>query len=150
MHPLETAIDSVVWAGKNFAHNLKFIPDDKLNWKPAPEANSALELAREAALLLVNFPTMWRTGEWHNSIETPTSREEAQTLVEQGALDYAEFLRGLSESDLEGDMAMPFGPFPRRRALLMGVLDLVHHHGQLAYLQVLMGDTQNHFYEFNT
>ena len=45
MKPLEGLAETATWAGKNTAYNLQFIPADKLAWKPAPTAKSALEIA---------------------------------------------------------------------------------------------------------
>ena len=44
MNPMEGMARQMNWVGRNTAHNLGFIPADKLNWKPAPTANSALEI----------------------------------------------------------------------------------------------------------
>ena len=45
-HPLEGLAGQIVFFSRNLAHNLDFIPDDKLDWKPAPTANSAMEVVR--------------------------------------------------------------------------------------------------------
>ena len=38
--PLELAAGQITWAHKNINNNLDFVPDDKLNWKPAPSSKS--------------------------------------------------------------------------------------------------------------
>ncbi|HTE20118.1 MAG TPA: hypothetical protein VK689_17270, partial [Armatimonadota bacterium] len=52
MHPMEVPAQQMLWASKNAAYNLSFIPEDKLNWKPAPTANSALEIVNHVAFYI--------------------------------------------------------------------------------------------------
>jgi hypothetical protein len=52
MHPMERLAQLLEWAGPDLAHNLDFIPEDRLDWKPTPDSKSARECAAEAALLL--------------------------------------------------------------------------------------------------
>ena len=49
---MEVLARQVIWACENIACNLKFIPADKLEWKPAPGAKSALEIVNHAAEVL--------------------------------------------------------------------------------------------------
>lgn len=150
MHPLQILIETVSWAGKNLSYNLKFIPDDKLDWKPAPDAKSALEIAAEVVGFLTWMPTQFREAGAAPEMPTFSAREDAQQAVEKAANDYAEFLRGLSPEDLEGEIQMMSAPFPKARAVGMPVVEIVHHHGQIAYIQTLLGDTESHFYEMNS
>ena len=39
------------------------------------------------------------------------------------------------------------GSFPFARAVSFPVIDAIHHHGQIAYIQSLLGDAETHFYE---
>ena len=41
-------------------------------------------------------------------------------------------------------LKLPFGEFPLSQAVSMPVVDLIHHHGQIAYIQTLLGDTEDH------
>ena len=150
MHPLQILIETVQWAGKNLSYNLQFIPDDKLAWKPAPEAKSALEIASEVVGFLNWMPAQFREAGHPPEMPNFETREAAQNAIEKAADGYAEFLRGLSPADLEGEIQMMELPFPKSRAVGMPVVEIVHHHGQIAYLQTLLGDTQSHFYEMNT
>ncbi len=45
---LEQVAAQLDWAHKNINNNLDFMPEDKLNWKPAPEAKSVLEIINHA------------------------------------------------------------------------------------------------------
>jgi hypothetical protein len=44
MNPMEVLAYQAEWAAKDTAHNLEFIPPEKLAWKPAPTAKSVLEM----------------------------------------------------------------------------------------------------------
>ena len=149
MHPLQTQMELITWAGKNLSHNLKFIADDKLDWKPAPSAKSALEICAEVVGVARHMPHMIK-GETDN-IERPvfTSREEAQQNVESATADYAAFLQTLGPDDMSGEVQMPFGAMAKIEVIGIPVVDAVHHHGQIAYIQTLLGDTDSHFYEMN-
>ena len=47
MSPLEVLAYQAEWCAKDTAHNLDFIPADKLAWKPAPSAKSTLDIVNE-------------------------------------------------------------------------------------------------------
>ena len=144
---IETLAGIAEWTGSNMAYNLKFIPDDKLNWKPAPEASSALEVINHAAIPLLMIPAML-AGETPAEFAPATTREEAQELIRMTSQSYAAKLRAMTPQDLEGTIAMPFGgEWPRARAASLPTIDLIHHHGQIAYIQTLLGDTESHFEE---
>src|SRR4051812_38049138 len=94
MHPLEGLAQQAEWAGKNTAYNLKFIADDKLAWKPAPTANSALEIVSHVMFLVLGITGVLRGQEWAAPQMQPiTSRQQAQDLLTTGSLDYAAALR---------------------------------------------------------
>src|SRR4051812_18140444 len=108
MHFLQISIDNCEWFGKNFVYNLDFIPDDKLNWKPSETAKSALEIAGEVIGVFgymqesLESPGEAPKGDY----SAPTSREEAKAQVLAASKKYADFLRGLSPADLEGEIEM--------------------------------------------
>ncbi len=91
------------------------------------------------------------SGADYNSVELPlaTTLEEAQQQIRGAARDYIAFLESLSPADLEGTVELPFGTFPRAFAVEMDVQDVVHHHGQIAYIQTLLGDDSDHFIPLN-
>ena len=74
--------------------------------------------------------------------------ESATTRVVEVTESYAQLLERLEPQDLEGDFVLPGGfPFSRRRLAQLPAMDVLHHHGQLAYIQLLLGDTQSHFHD---
>jgi len=152
MHPLQVLIESLEWASKNTAHNLDFIPDDKLAWKPEPDAKSALEIVHEC-ITTISWMHGTLTGVTYDptvKIPVPETRAAAQEQLLEVSAKYLALLQSFGAADLEGNLELSFGPFPRSRALALPILDLTHHHGQLAYIQTLLGDTVSHFYEFGS
>lgn len=145
MKPTQLLQDTAIWAGDNLAYNLKFIPDDKLGWKPEPNAKSALEICAEVVGVCHHIPQMFRGESSELARPVFQSREAAQSAVKSAVRDYAAFLDGLSEADLEGEMQLPFGMMEKKAVAGMPMVDTIHHHGQIAYIQTLLGDTESHF-----
>ncbi|HEX8463986.1 MAG TPA: DinB family protein [Abditibacterium sp.] len=149
MHPLQLLSDTVTWAGKNLSYNLGFIPDDKLTWKPAPDAKSALEICEEVVHVLTSIGGMLQHKEAGEAASFST-REAAQHAVEQATADYGQMLLSFGSNDLSGELDMGFAKMPKARAITLPVVDTIHHHGQIAYIQTLLGDTTSHFQEMGT
>lgn len=147
MRPYDILIETCEWFGKNFAWNLNALPDEKLSWRPAPMANSAFEVTAHTADSLRRMRCLLVGDDEAAPVPIPTTREQAQDMIIAAANDYADFLRGL-EGDQSGEVKMGDATLPRVRCLAMPVQDLVHHHGQIAYIQMLLGDTSDHFFEF--
>lgn len=144
---LEMLAGMAQWTGSNIAYNLAKIPADKLDWKPAPEANSAIEIVNHLIMPLSGIPAML-TGNTPAEFAPATDLESAQKLVREMSEKYASTLRAMAPESLEGTVEMPFGgTWPRERVASLPIFDLVHHHGQIAYLQTLLGDTESHFEE---
>ena len=146
MNPMEGMARQAEWVGRNIAHNLGFIPPEKLNWKPAPTAKSALEAINHVAGFVAAMTPVLGGGQFAPPQTPPASSlKEAQDLVTSSARAYAAALRKLTLEDLGRSIDLPFGSFPMSQAASMPVVDLIHHHGQIAYIQTLLGDTEDHF-----
>ncbi len=144
---LEMLAGMAQWIGSNLAYNLAKIPADKLSWKPAPDASSALEIVNHLMMPLTGIPAMLNDGA-PAEFAPATDLESSQKLIRDASEKYAVFLRGLAPESLEGTIEMPFGgTWPRERVASLPIVDLIHHHGQIAYLQTLLGDTESHFEE---
>ena len=148
MNHIEALAGQAEWAARNIAYNLDFIPADKLNWKPAPTANSALEIVNHVVMPLKNMKSVLGGG--NLSYEKPdfapaTNLEEAKSLLISAAQEYAQALRAVKPEDLGRKIDVRFGTFPLAFVASMPVVDLIHHHGQIAYIQSLLGDTEAHF-----
>jgi len=145
MHPMEGVARLAEWAGPDLAYNLDFIPEDRLNWKPAPESKSALECAAEAAFLMKSMIPVLAGAAWTRSEHAPPSKAEVQETLRTAAKDYAAGLRAIPVERLGEVVSMPFGDMPLGQLAGFAVVDVIHHRGQVCYLQTLLGDTDNHF-----
>src|SRR6266545_2032831 len=108
MSPMETAASLVRWATANTAYNLGFIPEDKLAWKPAPTALSALEIANHMSAAMRNMLPALAGGDWTRA-EFPqaTNLKEAQELVTSTGEEYARALTQLHPEDLQRTINHP-------------------------------------------
>jgi DinB superfamily len=145
MHPMNGVAGLAEWAGPDLAHNLDFIPEDRLNWKPAPDSKSALECASEAALFMKSMIPVLAGAEWQRPDYSPTSKAEIQELLRTVAKEYADALRALPPERLGEVVSTPFGDTPLGRLAGFPVVDIIHHRGQVCYIQTLLGDKENHF-----
>jgi hypothetical protein len=146
MNPMDGMAQQMTWAGGNTAYNLGFIPQDKLNWKPAPTANSALEIINHSLPFIKGMIPVLAGKEFAPPHAAPvTNLKDAQEQIRSAAGEYAAALRRLTPADLERTVQLPFGSFPLAQAASMPLVDLIHHHGQIAYIQTMLGDTESHF-----
>jgi hypothetical protein len=148
MDNLTVAAWMVRYAVRSLIHNLEFVPADRLDWKPEPGAKSALEIAGEVAGNLQWCLPILRGGEWDTSggRPRPETREEARSLLTEAADEYAAALEAAGP-ELDRMVNIAGGPLWAPRAALIPVLDLLHHHGQICYLQTLLGDREQHWNE---
>jgi hypothetical protein len=80
MHPLDGLARMTEFAGNNLAYNLEFIPADKLGWKPAPSAKSALEIIQHVTGALNSMRPILTGGEFTRSeipVDSLSNREGA-------------------------------------------------------------------------
>jgi uncharacterized damage-inducible protein DinB len=143
MQATELLVQQMDWAGRNISDNLNFIAEDKLNWKPAPEAKSALEIANHTISVIAYFTAALKGTEAGERAPV-TTREAAQAAIAQSTTEYANAVRALSPQDLERKVMLPFGELPLLVAANLAVIDTVNHHGQITYIQTILGDTEDH------
>ena len=146
MHPLDGTAAQARWAARNIAYNLDFIPEDKLNWKPAESAKSALEVIAHVIGAIKSLQPVLGGSEWSPHQEpTPASAAVAKQALVAAADEFAEVLTSLAPESLQNRIELPFGTMSLAVIANMPVIDLIHHHGQIAYIQTLLGDTEDHF-----
>lgn len=145
MKTLQPLMETILWAGQNYAYNLDFIPDDKLAWKPTPDAKSALEITGEVVGVIRSTITFFQTDNFPMDTIEFASRQEAQEALKDATAQYAEFLGRLGPQDLGGEVELPFGVMPKMQVLAYPMVETLHHHGQIAYIQSLLGDKDVHF-----
>jgi hypothetical protein len=145
-HPLDGLAGQVEFFSANLAHNLDFIPDDKLDWKPAPEANSAMEIVRHVLMAQGSLGAMLASGDPKSAtIAEPKTRDEAKQALKESAQSYTTLIRSLEPGTLHELVDMGFAKLPKAFVAGMAAADTIHHHGQIAYIQTLLGDTESHF-----
>jgi uncharacterized damage-inducible protein DinB len=146
MHPLESLAQLSAWGAKSMAYNLDFIPEDRMDWRPTPTAKSALDIANHLLSYAFASARLLRGGVFDTSQFRPArTRAEAKEMLHRLGEEYPEALRMLAPEDLEKSVELPFGTIPLSQAASMPVVDLLHHHGQIAYIQTLLGDEESHF-----
>ena len=145
-HPLEGLAGQILFFSANLGHNLDFIADDKLDWKPAPTANSAMEIVRHLLMAQARIGAML-TGKNPDeaAIANPQTRDEAKEALRESSQAYAAILRDIDPSTLQELMDMRFAKLPKAMVAGMAAADTIHHHGQIAYIQTLLGDSESHF-----
>ncbi len=141
--PLELINFQLDWAHKNINNNLDFVPDDKLSWKPAPEAKSVLEIINHAAGTVHMF-THAITGSHQHELPPVTDREQAKALVTQVVTAHQNAIKEIPPSDMERVLSLPIGDLPVAVVAGLPVVELVNHHGQITYIQELLGDSESH------
>lgn len=145
----ETLAQQVRWAARNLAYNLNFLPADKFDWKPTPTAPSALEIVNHIMGGLENARDVLRGGQWNEASDAGlapvTSVGDAKTQLVGIADKFAATLEALRPDQLERVIETPYGVLPLAQVIRFEPTDIVHHHGQIAYIQQLLGDTESHF-----
>ncbi len=141
--PLEMVAGQLDWAHKNINNNLDFLPADKLGWKPAPEAKSVLEIINHAAGT-VNAFTAAVAGSARAELPHAHDRESAKSLVTQVIEAHQKVVLAITPAEAEQTVTTPVGELPRAIAAGLPVVEMINHHGQITYVQSLLGDSESH------
>ena len=145
MHPFQITARQLSWAASSIALNLDFIPDDKLRWKPATTAPSALEIVEHLLDVLHRMTPL--VGGFESVDEAPQpvkDRDDAKARLLEAAAKYRAMLLDLRPEQLDEAVKTRAGDLPRGAVAVMPVNDIVHHNGQIAYIQLMLGDTETH------
>ena len=144
MEMTEVLTGQMKFAVANVCNNLGFIPNDKLNWKPAPTANSVLEVVNHLAGSVYGV-TAKISGDEQGAQFTPaTNAQDAKALLQKGADNYIAMLGKLTPQDMSRTVTLPFGEVPLTVAAGVPVVEMINHHGQITYIETLLGDTESH------
>ena len=127
-----------------FMYGLDQVPDDRLEWTPGEAAKSPLALAGKTAAFLQfvshTLETRTRPDRSGGMPPAPASREEARAALTAGFSRLTEVISGLSETDLEQSVPMPWGATPMVEAICFLPAVLGYFQGQLNYVQLAYGD----------
>jgi uncharacterized damage-inducible protein DinB len=141
------------------AHNLDFIADDKLNWRPGGRAGSALEIVNHLLGSLRGIAgrlgglaghAAMPAGDAAAAEPAPvTTRAEAQAALAAAAEQYVKVIKSLSAEALGSSVYLETpnftGDMPVMRLIALGAIECLHHRGQIAYIQLMLGDEDTHF-----
>ncbi len=139
-----------------FLRNFSHVPDDKLNWSPAPTAKSPLRIAAHTALYAGRFAKMIRErrlpvpenlADWIAEQVAEevaiTSREEMEALFRQGTAEVLEALDTLTLEEV--GMTLDSGQGWSMSMKFLMDLPSIHtnfHTGQIDYLQTCWDDQE--------
>lgn len=138
----ETVLTLFDETSKVLIFNLDFIPEDKLSWKPTPHAKSALEIVNHLAEYLSRISR--RLGSPTPEFVPATDRESAKQVLAASAERYLKAVRGASSEALSAKFR-PDMPLTLGWMITASTIDTIHHAGQIAYIQTLLGDNEIHF-----
>ncbi|RYG70857.1 DinB family protein [bacterium] len=141
--PLELFASQLDWAHKNINNNLDFVHEGKLRWKPAPEAKSVLEIIDHAAGTVHNF-TYILMEEPKTALAPATTIKEAKALITQVITAHLKTIQSLTPDAMEQTVTTPLGELPKGLIAALPVVELINHHGQITYIQSLLGDSESH------
>jgi uncharacterized damage-inducible protein DinB len=145
MADLKEVARLVRWAADSMAFQLAHIPEDKLDWQPQPGCKSALTVAGEVVFVIKSALPVFTGGtlDFEVARTTPTNLAEAQQWLAETSTQFADLLEAAGP-EMDRPIDTPFGQLWGTSAVTFGLVDLLHHHGQLTYIQSLLGDAENH------
>ena len=131
--------------------NARHIPEDNLTWRPMGEARDVLGILKECVILPVRIVGGLKGDSGNSEVaaalaERVVDIDSAEAVGNETCGMLADYVAGLSGTDL--DEVISFGPgwkMPRANALMVPMRNTQYHVGQLAYIQLLLGDTEDHW-----
>jgi uncharacterized damage-inducible protein DinB len=125
------------------------LPEDKLDWSPAPGARSALCQLQEVATALPEFWAAFseRKLDWNQEKMTAwleerkkiTSIDELEKVAKENTAKLLELIRNTPEGELSAPVQMPFpGDFDLAEILAYHYWNASYHEGQIMYISSLI------------
>ncbi|GIV10335.1 MAG: hypothetical protein KatS3mg019_2426 [Fimbriimonadales bacterium] len=134
----------------------KAIPTDKFGWRPAEHARSALEILQECAVLPAAIaawlhdrpqspPNMEQYAVYWAQAETLTTVQACEQALRENTQKLLQVVELLSEADLSQTAVAPWGKtYTLAEGCFIHHWNVTYHLGQIAYIQLLYGDTEYH------
>jgi uncharacterized damage-inducible protein DinB len=124
-----------------------YIPSDKLQWKPTPEAKSAADILAECARANAGIAAVIRGEDPRAAGAGPSAGDLGQSVLET-AKQVASAIEALKDQDLERTVTAPWGAqMPMFRFILTAAEHMSYHDGQINCIQYLLGDAKFHWAE---
>ena len=142
-------------AAADLAETIAAMPEDRLTWRPEPDARPVLDQVIECSLANV----MWantlrtRTHEWlpegvaDRAYSTLDNLEKVTDRLLSSASALAEVIRAIEPSELKDQIAFPWKPeegLPVAECCFHPYWNMVYHLGQVSFIQTLYGDKEEH------
>jgi hypothetical protein len=140
----------------SFLHSFSFVPEEKLDWSPAPTAKSAIQIAAHCAAYSGMFAWVIREKRWPCTLEewksrvvanteSISSREEAIAMLKLGIEESLVALDTVSDAEFSKIINAPHAQTPFTFFLNLPAIHLETHESQIDYLQTCWGDLEVHF-----
>ena len=136
--------------------SIEALPEEKRDWKPEESARSAMDQLREIAWTPTFYMTLLQPeqGGWgadHDAIKSQAqqamSLEDGADMARRATGELCNFISAFPDDRLDEDVNLPFGGgMVLTMAEVLGIhyWNLVYHHGQISYIQTLLGDREMH------
>ena len=154
---VEFAVSFADSARTRLLHTLEHIPDDKLDWSPAPGAKSAIRIAAHAALSSGNFVSLLRgdpmpdmpfeemlAGMVAAEVAVKT-RAQVIELINTNCDSAIAALKAITPARMAEEVQTPFRPMPVPFIMTLVGRHMDSHAAQIDYIQTLWGDSEMHF-----
>lgn len=143
-------------AMEHFLKVLSFVPEEKLDWKPAPTAKSALEIAAHCAGYSSGFAGIIATGAFPQTVDDflgpiqtriagVSNLGQAEAMLREGTAETLLALDKVQPEWIDATIDTPIGPTPFRFFMTIPANHLINHTGQIDYLQTCWDDQEVHF-----
>ncbi|MEN3000701.1 MAG: DinB family protein [Armatimonadota bacterium] len=131
------------------------VPEEKLHWRPAEHARSVIEILQENAILpytlqlaLHERPQTPDASLWERATQLAgdlSTLDACEQACRKGTEALLQAIRQLPPEALEQTVMMPWGkPMSLFELVYDHYWNLTYHLGQIAYIQLLYGDTAFH------
>lgn len=152
MNITEFQSEKVERIAQSFAHFVSTTPEDKLNWRPAAQANSdtrsVLDQVGECVVINRLVAALIR-GE---SVSAPdrekmpafSGSQQAQAELIASGREVAEAIRSLGDTALTRSFVSWRGPVSGAVLIEIPYRNMAYHVGQVNFIQCLLGDTTFH------
>lgn len=124
------------------------LPSDKLEWKPAPGARSALDQLQEIATAIDFNWEMYTTRRvewseekaerWKQTRSQYTDLDQLEQMALAGADRLESFLKDFNPADYRASVEVPWGEVVLAECLAYHYWNSAYHHGQIVYIASLL------------
>jgi hypothetical protein len=139
----QLAAGKLRWSLAHFIKSFNATPDDKLDFKPSPTANSPRELILH--VLGGNGHVAHTLGMEMDPTAGPTDRDALLQRLTETTEIIASKLETVPDEQLDTMVDFVAGKMPMPVFLFIEDWHVARHAGQLDYLQTIWGDMENYF-----